>query len=215
MKRALVDNDVLLKLCIYSLHSKLLSDPICGIEDMACLGVAQYYLPKIVAKKKTSLSESVAFQNISDVLQQINVVEPTPEEMELAAALESMANEKNLPLDIGESQLCAIVVLRSLDYLLTGDKRAISAISKLISTHQFPNLAGKLVCLEQLFLHWLSSGQSFDEIRKQVCAEPDCDKSLSLCFSCRSKTTNVMNCMEGLKSYINNLHATAPDVLVN
>ncbi|WP_348731453.1 hypothetical protein [Rheinheimera texasensis] len=214
MSRAAVDNDVLLKLCIYSLHGLLRSDPICGIQDMACLGVARYLLPKIVGKKSTSPSKEVVLQNIDELLAQMAIIEPTQEELELAASFESSANEQNLPLDIGESQLCAIVMNRSWDYLLTGDKRAISAIGALHNTNKLQGLAGKLICLEQIFLYWLKSNDAFIPIRECVCAAPECDKALSLSFSCRSQALTLDSCTEGLKSYVRDVRRTANGLLL-
>ena len=62
------------------------------------------------------------------MLSQMLLLEPTASEIELAAEFEAQAQRQNVPLDSGESQLAAIALSRAARGILTGDKRAITAL---------------------------------------------------------------------------------------
>lgn len=213
MVEAAIDNDILLKLCIYGLHEKLVSDEVFDIKRLYYLGAAKYVLRKVVSRKKSTIPEEHIIQNLNAVLEQLIVVEPTPAELILAARLETLANERNLQLDAGESQLCAIVVSRQFSYLLTGDKRAIISIEALYHSGYLPTINDHLLCLEQLFLFWLKASDNLSALRDQICANQSCDKSLTLSFACHSSSPSLENCAYGLNSYINHLRTSASNVL--
>ena len=77
----------------------------------------------------------------------------------MAADLEFRAQTTGLDLDVGESQLCAVLVMRMVPMLLTGDKRAISAIEHLFDLEpRIGWIAGRVYCLEQLFAQFAPRG---------------------------------------------------------
>jgi hypothetical protein len=61
----------------------------------------------------------------------LQVIEPTESEIELAADLEKTARQLGGAFDVGEAQLFAVLLTRGSPALVTGDKRAISAASAL------------------------------------------------------------------------------------
>jgi len=214
LTNALLDNDVLLKAARYRLITPLLANVPLGIAVYHILGSAAHIVRKKLKKNPPACGLDEALAEFDRAAAALATVEPTREEIEFAARLELRAQRLNLPLDQGESILCAILALRGYDYLLTGDKRAIGAIEALLPHEPTLNAAGKLVCLEQLFL-WYVSGVGVEEARSVVCAEKAADRTLSICFACNSAATTLEACCAGLKSYIAALRATAPTVLLS
>src|SRR6185503_5833439 len=112
------------------------------------------------------------------------VVEPIDEEQKFAAALELLAQREGLPFDTGESQLCAVLITRAVPQLLTGDKRAIAALARLLDLEdRLEPARGRVRCLEQL-VRLLIDRAGIDHVRIAVCAEPSVDRALAMCFSC-------------------------------
>lgn len=209
----LVDNDVLLKGACYGLLTELLGS-ISSIQSIGILGSAQFVVPTRIHKRKLKTGTSQAIALFQKFLASVSVVEPTSQEQHLAADLEIMAQRLGLSLDSGESQLCAVLAIRLLPLLITGDKRAISSVDMLLDHDaNLRPLRGKVMCLEQLFLALLKDESTGVGIRTRVCAEPDVDKAMSSCFSCSGGVDSKDSQMEGLRSYIERLRTTAPRVL--
>jgi hypothetical protein len=70
-------------------------------------------------------------------------------------------------------------------------------------------------CLEQLFLHLLTlDANDFDSIVAAVCAEPEVDRAITICFACNSGGAAGPNDVAtGLESYIRDLRTSAPGML--
>jgi hypothetical protein len=141
------------------------------------------------------------------------VVEPTEEEQRLAAAIELLAQREGLWFDSGESQLCAVLITRAVPQLVTGDKRAIAALERLLDLeHRLDTAQGRVWCLEQLI--WLLIDRTgIQQVRAAVCAEPHVDRALAMCFSCGSGIESAETVLEGLASYIRHLREMARRVL--
>jgi len=212
----LVDNDILYKAAAYCLLEELLGQYRSGTDKLGVLGAARFVVIKRLTRKPPRTTA------IADVLQQFQtflescaVVEPTEEELAVAADFELAAQRAAVALDTGESQLCAILIARFLRLLLTGDKRAIVAISRLISiSDRLSYVVGRVCCFEQIFLRCLTAG-TLVRLRSAVCSEQDVDKALTICFSCSSPTSSLTTVEEGLASYINDLRNKAPGILEN
>jgi hypothetical protein len=139
-------------------------------------------------------------------------VEPTDEEQQIAADFELAAQRAGLSLDSGESHLCALALTRQVPRVLTGDKRAIAAIEGLVDVDQrLAALGGKVYCLEQLILIVLTP-DSNERLRDSICTEISVDKTLAICFSCRSNS-GFEATAECLGSYIRDIRSKAPRVL--
>jgi hypothetical protein len=132
----------------------------------------------------------------------------------MAADFELAAQRAGLSFDVGESQLCAILICRLTPMLLTGDKRAIQALEELLdSEDRLSSLCGKVRCLEQLVLDVLRAGTNPDTLRGMICAEIDIDKTLTICFSCHSQDGPRQDYVDGLQSYVADLRQRAIRVL--
>lgn len=211
--KAAVDNDVLHKGACLGLLSQLIAAIPANIAEVGILGAARFVVRSKLGKAKLVRGSQSAIQALEEVVKHAVVLEPTSEEEKLAAELEYAAQLANLNLDEGESLLCAIVILRVYPWLVTGDKRAVGALERVLrALSKIEEFAGKVLCLEQLFLRLLNSGQASD-IREAVCAEPGVDRALAICFSCSSPSVALESWIDGLRSYIASLRTTAPTIL--
>lgn len=214
MPEGLIDNDVLHKATVYGLLSLLLESIPLDINSYSMLGAAKYIIRKKLQKKPPTRGKDVAIADFESAIERISVVEPTEQEICFAAALELKAQQSNMSLDTGESILCAILSVRTLGYLFTGDKRAIVAMQALSGVEAELAVNNSVICLEQLF-YWLIHREDINAIRSAVCQESEIDKALTNCFSCRSTSISAESCTEGLNSYIAHVRSTAPDILYN
>jgi hypothetical protein len=181
---AVVDNDVLIKLACYRLLQDVLA-VFGGSVPIGILGVAKFVVTSNIRGSSSINDRESALQNFVVFLAEVEELEPTDDEINLATELEEAATRAAVGLDFGESQLCAIVLSRAIPMLITGDKRAIAAAEVIKSNiGRLAELEGKVVCLEQLVLS-LTDRIGHGAIRDRICAEPDIDKSLSICFACR------------------------------
>lgn len=111
---ALVDNDVLLKAVSYGLAHELLGQFLVGV-----LGAAQYVVRKKVQSQQCGdTRKNRILDQFHGFMEVCIVVEPTDEELTMAADFELAAQRQAVPLDSGESQLCAVLLHRALPELL-------------------------------------------------------------------------------------------------
>jgi hypothetical protein len=213
---AMVDNDIIFKGACYGLLDEFLS-PICAHgRRFGVLGAARFVVSKKISKTNPSKGITTALRHLADFLERAAVVEPTEDEQRMAAEFELAAQRAGLSFDVGESQLCAILIYRLIPLLLTGDKRAIQAIEELLDSEcRLTSLCGKIRCLEQLVLDVLAAGTNPDTLRDKICAEIEIDKTLTICFSCHREDGSGRDYAEGLQSYVADLRQRAIRVLSN
>ena len=138
-------------------------------------------------------------------------LEPGNEAIQLATAFEEAAMEAGLPFDVGESLLCAAGIVLAVEHVITGDKRAIETLEGLLPIFdRLQVLRGRIVCFEQL-VQALVKRLGETRTRTAVCAEPDADRAISLCFQCGRREGRLD--AEGLPSCINYLRTRAPTML--
>lgn len=213
MSGTLIDTDILLKTASYQLLKQMLVAVPFGVGAPAMIGAAQFVVAgKLKKKLKGELLEA-AKSHFSEAIQSIAALEPNADELKLAAKLESAALATEVDLDVGESQLCALMYSRGIGLMMTGDKRAIKAIATLSHEESCAYVHGKIACLEQLVL-WMIDHVGLNAIQPPVCAVPSVDTSLTMALGCHSGGSPEVSCKEGLASYINSIKAGAPDVLV-
>jgi hypothetical protein len=209
----LLDNDIMIKVCCYALVDEVCNFLADAGGAASALGVTRFIVAKQIARKSRIADKASATAQFTQICDRINFVEPSEEEITLAAEIEAQAQVQNLPLDRGESQVLAILVLRTAKLMLTGDKRAIGAIEKLVSEHSpIQACKGRLACFEQLVLTLLERhGEHY--LRARICREPSADQSMTICFSCNSRVSSATNTKAGLDSYISDVRTQAPTVL--
>lgn len=206
-----VDNDVVHKLARYllldGLQARLASWGGAGV-----LGTARFVVRKRLIAEHGENAHVSAFDTFAHAAE---VLEPTDEETRFAGELEELASKHVVDLDTGESLLTAIVITRSLERLLTGDKRAIRALAALSAyTDQLAPILGRVACLEQLMLLLLDD-LGMEAVRPAVCSVPAADRALSICFSCTVAAVNVESVIDGLNSYINDIRSDCQLVLTD
>lgn len=203
-----VDNDILIKAACYRLHDDLVA-PRFGV-----LGAARFVLAARLAKMPLRGDPQAAQNAATEMLSRSQTLEPNDSELALAANLETLAQRRGLELDVGESQLTAIVAERDVPQLRTGDKRAIRALEQLLDIFApLGPIAGRVRSLEQLVADLVERADP-DDVARAICAEPAVDKALSICARCHSPAPHGPAIdHDGLASYIRQLRAEAPRVL--
>lgn len=204
-----LDNDVILKAVCFGLPADFWP----GGSAIAALGAAPFVLAKAIARRRVRGDEAALRQALDEFFGRAAVLDPTDAEAALAADLQYLAQRNELALDTGEAQLAAMVVTRRIAELHTGDKRAIAALEELLDSEaRITKLAGRIRCLEQLVAALLADEKLYDRIQAGICAEPDLDKALAICFAC-GRDPGLATVLEALASYIENLRASASRVL--
>lgn len=203
----LLDNDVVWKLCCFRCEDVLSR---LGTAPPAMLNVGKYTLRDKVRRTTRVRDRQRVVAALEGALATLSMLQPDAAELALATDLEDAAARLSLDFDSGESQLLAELITRSWPLLITGDKRAIAAIDKVL-----PGRAdGRIACLEQLMATIISL-KDVGEVRAGVCGEPAVDRALTNCFACASQTFDVASLAAGLTSYIDDVRRTSGRTLIN
>lgn len=209
----LVDSDVILKLCLYSITPWEAGGLLAG-RELATLEASRYILPKRLQKMRIAGERKTAAKALDSFDRHVSYVEPEQDELALAAALELSAQRNGVAFDSGESQLLALLFHRNASVMITGDKRAITALVVLGPLHdQAAAVAGKIACLEQLFIELLKVHGAGASLRAGVCSEPAVDVALSICFRCASDPADDQTYLEGLTSYLDDVRRNSGPIL--
>lgn len=203
-----LDNDVVLKVCIYGAATPLIELCTCAAQPPSVLGLARFTLRSRVERSRVLVDTANAKANLDIALAGVRLLEPTPEEVETAADFEAAASAANLSLDAGESQLVAMLLSRGGLAFVTGDKRAAKAVSMIL-----PMVRHRLVCLEQV-LQTMIERDSLGPIREAVCRERASDRAIANCFQCSTREVNLPSIVQGLESYTKALRSETGDLLV-
>jgi hypothetical protein len=210
---AVVDNDIVCKCCCYQLLFEVIDSLEIQAEMVGVLGTARFVVAKRIKRSGLLKDPSGPISELDGFLAKASVVEPTDVEQFAAADLEFAAQVAGLPLDVGESQLCAITLERSIPLLLTGDKQAIESLEGLLpSVSGLAEICGKVKCLEQVILGLLNF-RNPDTVWNAICNEQHVDKALTYALGCSRAALDLEEAIEGLVSYINAIRQAAPRVL--
>jgi hypothetical protein len=204
-----VDNDILIKAACYGLTHELENARRLGV-----LGAAKYVVAGRIKRMPLAGDHNTACASALNMIARSSVLEPSSDELHLAASVETAAQRRGLELDAGESQLAAMVVHRCIPLLETGDKRAIKGFDALLDEiAELAPLRGRLRCLEQIVFRCADRGDP-DALARAVCAERRVDKALTICCCCFTPPPHGPALdRAGLHSYITALRAAAPRVL--
>jgi hypothetical protein len=213
MSYAVIDTDILLKGACYNLLAEFVSAIPPPQAKVGVLGAARFVIHSKLTRSKPIGQAKKIISTIEIFINTVEVLEPTDQEVKVAADIEFLAQERGLNLDVGESQLTAMVVIRDLEWMITGDKRAICALENLLNDLPIMSKLGRrIVCLEQLVRRSLEVA-SPAHIRAAICSEPDVDRALTICFCCTNPASTLDSWIAGLSSYIEDLRKSAPTVL--
>ena len=212
---AVVDNDIIVKSACYGLIDEIFDSNTYPVNCVGTLGSAVFVARRAIRETSLLGSTADALDRVETFLKEAILIEPTENELFLAADLEHFAQRHTIALDTGESLLCAVAVSRGVSSLLTGDKRAIAAIQVLYNEDlRLRGLANKVICFEQLVVTALGTGSAY-RLRTAVCAEPFVDRVLSICFGCNVAIRDARTLMECLQQHIKDLRSNARYVLAH
>lgn len=208
-----VDNDVIFKAICYC--STGVFWPAEGADAIGVLGAARYVVRALLERASLAREKDAAWREYQAFFAAVSDLEPTDQEIRLAAELEVAAGRIGASLDPGESQLAAMVVGREIPVLETGDKRAIISLEQLLDhADGMLVLAGRIRCLEQMVLRRLSDEGVLRALQSAVCAEPTVDKAMTASFACYSDhPPELERVAAGLDSYLMALRDQAPRIL--
>lgn len=204
-----VDNDIILKAVSYGL-----TEDFWGEEQIGVLGAARYVVSNRL-KRAPVTDPGRALGELERLLGRCSELEPSDDEVMLASELEAASARAGLALDAGETQLTAITILRAMAIFETGDKRAIESLEKLLGqVSALSALSGRVCCLEQIVRRVVGQRADYETLAAAICAEPEADKALALCFSCSAPhPAEKVNAIAGLDSYITAVRKKAPTLL--
>ena len=209
---AVVDSDVLQKLTLYGLIVEF-RGALESLAEIGILGAARFMVRRAITRSAEEAKAKLSSE-FEEFLELVMNLEPTEEEIDLATRMEELANREALGFDAGESQLCAIAIVRGIASVVTGDKRAIEAAEAMLKLEPaLAELSGRLVCLEQL-MQGIISQVGIAHVRSKVCALKGIDTTLSICLKCwYPGIPNDSEIADAFKSYINDLRNKAPNLL--
>lgn len=217
MKNAIVlfDNDVIHKTCSYDIHVDVLTS-LRELNRIATILESAIHVLRGWSRRRLSEPErSVMNERFAEFVDQSNVLEPTQEETQLAARIEDISIQNSLNLDTGESLLIAVFLKRNVEFIATGDKRAVVSLSSL--TSHWGSITNKrfyVACLEQIVKYILTTS-NLNKVRSSVCSNLDADRAITICFSCYSDEVSLEGVVGNLDVYINDLRSNAPETLVD
>lgn len=159
----------------------------------------------VIGKKLAQSGNAEASDDLEVFLNTASELVPSEVELALAATLQEVPLPKGLTLDEGESILFSVAVLRALNSVLTGDKRAICCCAHVTTSFdEIGALKGRLISLEQI-LGTLVEIIGQDEVKKRVCSDKTADKTAAICFSCGAESLVEGSAMQALESYQSDL----------
>jgi hypothetical protein len=214
MTGVILDNDVLLKMAAWSLAAEAAA-VLAPRGGASVLEVTAIVVVRQLQRSRRIHDKDAAAAVLAIMLDRCMRLEPTQGELELAADLETLAQERGVPLDSGESLIAAVAATRAAASCLTGDKRAIEALEAVAADLGLTeSLSGKVACLEQLMAA-ISRLHAPGQLQARVCAEAVADAAMGLVFCCRSLATLDAGALDaGLQSYVEHIRGKAPALLL-
>lgn len=172
----LLDSDAAKKICQYHLLHELAGALNCAISDFAVLPQLKFQLrlakdEKALAKLGTEEAVALARHLVA-----------AASEVEVVAEAANPLLQLNRPdIDSGEATLFAALHGTKEAELLSGDKRAYVALSKVDGMAVVDALWSRLICLEEaVYLIVLST--DFQLISNKIRAQPEVDMAISISF---------------------------------
>lgn len=196
----LLDSDAAKKVCQYQLLHELTVALGSNLSEFAVLPQLKFQLrlnDHIKSLEKLGSHEAVSLAKL--LIQQAA-------EVEIVAETANPILELNRPdIDSGEAILFAALYGSDSDSMLSGDKRAFVALSKINEIPQIEALWTRVICLEEA-IYLILQVADFQEVSYKVRARPDVDISLSIAFG-RSKVNTSDEVSEALFSNMKHLRS--------
>lgn len=164
---------------------------------------------KYRAQRATAIPDGRLFHTADAAKNVLACLEQMGELPEPQIALFSMF-ENSQQIDTGEAVLLALAMGDTQGYFMTGDKRALRAISQLRDC--VDSISGRIIMIEQILLMSLErKGHSW--LQENVCPNKNIDKAVSVIMGSRCDC-NEENIRSGLGSYIAEIGALCEPTLL-
>jgi hypothetical protein len=185
----LSDNDILHKLAVCDLFDEFLAYMQTPAKSIVILPTCIFKLRTLLRMQPQALARLEKFC--------VSVTSLVDDQIETAVLDTITATGA----DAGEAILAAKVATTPGAYLVTGDKRAINALSTLPAGPVRSALAGRILCFEELILGIMQL-HSFEAIAPKLIAGSACDGVLRIAFGLGRSEVHAKSC---LTSYANEL----------
>lgn len=196
----LLDSDVAKKICQYHLLHELANALGCGLEQFAVLPQLKFQLK--LAKDDKALAKLGSEEAVALVRQLVAAAA----EVEIDAEGANPLLQLNRPdIDSGEATLFAALHSNEESSLVSGDKRAFVALSKVNDMPVLDALWARIICLEEA-LHFILQSADFQVVSDKIRARPDVDTAVRLCFGGPIASAQGA-VIEALQSYMRSLVA--------
>jgi len=202
---SLWDTDILLKLSALDLVQETLQLLQLSEQDVYLLPSATHYLRK-ADKRLIYRYGKEGVERAQKLAQQAKFVGFHLEKSELEL-LSSVPD-----IDTGEALLYASTYALQEFWLLTGDKRSLTALAASPNCQPIAaRLSGKVICLEQVVIHSLSS-YPFEILRSKIVPARECDTAVKVAFGSGNQT-DLSHAIGALDAYISELRAKTGNLL--
>ncbi|MCO8165620.1 hypothetical protein NJC38_26135 [Pseudomonas sp. 21LCFQ010] len=194
----LLDSDAARKLCQYGLIEELIGLLGCTMENMAVLPQLKFQLRlandvKALEKLGTATAVDLARRLVLSAI-----------EVDVSVSNANLLIELNrVDIDSGEAILFAALCESDDSSLVSGDKRAFIALSKVDGVPAIDGLWARMLCLEDALLLLARDGD-FPTVSQKVRCRPDVDTSMGIAFG-RSAPAAQQAVIDALQSYIEHL----------
>ena len=202
---SLWDTDILLKLSALDLVQETLQLLQLSEQDVYLLPSATHYLRK-ADKRLIYRYGKEGVERAQKLAQQAKFVGFHLEKSELEL-LSSVPD-----IDTGEALLYASTYALQEFWLLTGDKRSLTALAASPNCQPIAaRLSGKAICLEQVVIHSLSS-YPFEILRSKIVPARECDTAVKVAFGSGNQA-DLSHAIGALDAYISELRAKTGNLL--
>lgn len=196
----LLDSDAAKKICQYRLLHELAAALGCALSDFAVLPQLKFQLKLANADKA---HEKLGSQEAADMARQL--VAAASEVVVLVDVANPLLQLDRPDIDSGEATLFAALHGDNDSSLVSGDKRAFVALSKVNDVPVVDALWARLICLEEaLFL--ILQHANFQQVSEKVRSVPTVDTAISIAFG-RMDANPIEGVLNGLNSYLQDLQA--------
>lgn len=194
----LLDSDAAKKICQYNLLHELAAALECALENFAVLPQLKFQLKLAKDDKallKLGTEEAVALAR--------QLVEKASEVEVVAESANPLLQLNRPDIDSGEATLFAALHSHEDAELISGDKRAYVALSKIEGMPVVEALWVRLICFEEA-LYLILHSADFQQVSDRVRARPEVDTAVSLSFGRRHANPLDM-VIDALQSYMRSL----------
>lgn len=196
----LLDSDAAKKICQYRLLHELASALGCALSEFAVLPQLKFQLKLANADKA---HEKLGSPEAVDMAEQL--VAAASEVVVLVDTANPLLQLNRPDIDSGEATLFAALYGDNDSNLVSGDKRAFVALSKVCGVPVVDALWARLICLEEALLIILRH-VDFQQVSEKVRSVPSVDTGISIAFG-RTHANPIEGVLNGLNSYLQDLQA--------